>query len=220
MGNAEESSADRQNAGKRGAVRSQSEAKLDRLLEAAASLMARQGYAQTSIRNVALETGFSLAGMYYYFENKEDLLFQIQHRAFSSLLQLQDRAMAEGGSAEAKLRRLVQNHLAYFTDHFNELKVCTYELDSLKGERYSCIEQLRRQYFGYHTEVIKELLGLDETKPGAERLLRHYTLFVFGMQNWIFTWYNHERDAPAEQLGQEMMALLLNGLGGELPLCD
>ena len=215
MGKADETSRKTGSGGQRGTgQRAQSEAKLNRLLAAAASLMAQRGFGQTSIRNVAQETGFSLAGMYYYFKNKEDLLFQIQLRTFSALLKQQEDAMAAGGDAEAKLRRLIRNHLFYFTHNFNEMKVCTFELQSLQGKRYRTIEKLRRTYFRYPAEVIGEMLGVPEGNLKQDRLVRHYTLFIFGMLNWIFMWYDAARDAPVELLGDEMIALVLDGLHG------
>jgi AcrR family transcriptional regulator len=192
-----------------------SEQKLERLLAAAAELMAEQGFAQTSIRNVARETGFSLAGMYYYLENKEDLLYQIQHRTFSALLAEQEQALRESGEPAAKLQVLIRNHLAYFTHHANELKVCTFELQSLQGERYRDIEKLRRRYFRCLAEVVGDILAVDETDAANEQLVRHYTLFIFGMLNWILMWFDPERDAPVEKLGEEMMALVMRGLQGK-----
>jgi AcrR family transcriptional regulator len=177
--------------------------------------MARQGYAQTSIRNVAAKTGFSLAGMYYYFENKEDLLYQIQHRTFSSLLAEQEQSLTDGHDPEEKLRRLVRNHLSYFTSHASELKVCTFELQSLQGERYQSVEGLRRRYFRLLVEVIAEIAGIENGAASSDRLVRHHALFVFGMLNWIFMWFEPERDGPVEKLGDEMIALVLDGLRGD-----
>ena len=191
-----------------------SEQKLELLLNSAASLMAQQGYAQTSIRNVAAKTGFSLAGMYYYFKNKEDLLYQIQLRTFSSLLAEQERWLANGGDPEERLRRLVRGHLAFFTAHASELKVCTFELQSLQGERYQTVEGLRRRYFRCLAEVIGEILGVAKRAAVADQLVRHHALFVFGMLNWIFMWYEPERDGSVEQLGDEMITLILEGLRG------
>lgn len=187
--------------------------KLDKLLTASAGLMARQGFSQTSIRNVASDTGFSLGGMYYYFENKEDLLYQIQHRTFGALLELQEAALKEGGSAEECLRRLVRNHLEYFTEHFNELKVCTFELESLQGTRYAAIAELRRRYYQCLSHVVAEFKGFDANKTADSEQIRHITLFIFGMLNWIFMWFNAERDEPVAALGEEMIDLILNGLG-------
>ena len=191
--------------------------KLDKLLSASAALMARQGFSQTSIRHVARETGFSLGGMYYYFENKEDLLFKIQQRTFSTLLAIQEEDVSNGGDATSRLRRFIRNHLAYFTNHFAELKVCTFELESLQGERYTAIAELRRRYFECLAAVVGELLGEDSANASTDGRIRRKALFVFGMLNWIFMWYDPDRDSSVEALGDEMISLVLGGLNGEQP---
>ncbi len=195
--------ADAQNAGARKGP------KLERLLSAAAGLMAEGGYAQTTIRDVARETGYSLAGMYYYFENKEDLLFQIQHRTFASLLAEQEAAAAEGGAPDEILQRLVENHLAYFTRHASELKVCTFEMGSLEPERYAAIAELRKRYFKCVAGVVGGIMGETNTDSGA---VRRYTLLIFGMLNWIFMWYDPTRDGEVETLGDEMITMIRDGL--------
>lgn len=189
--------------------------KLDRLLTVSAELMASHGFGQTSIRDVANASGFSLGGMYYYFKNKEDLLFLIQEKTFGSLLEIQEKTVADGGSASELLHRLVKNHLAYFISHFNELKVCTFELESLKGERYENVAQLRRRYFLCMARVVGELNGVPAVEVEHDRKVRHRTLFIFGMLNWVFMWYDPEKDDPAGELGDEMVAMVMNGLAGE-----
>ena len=191
-----------------------SAAKLEKLLSVAADLMAVQGYDQTSVRDVARETGFSLAGMYYYFQSKEDLLFQIQHRTFASLLEEQEGIISSEGSAEERLRQFVQNHLSFYTRHFNEMKVCTFELHSLKDERYTTIESLRRQNFKIAMEIVREIVGDSDRPDDVGEAVRHYTLFIFGMLNWIFMWFDPDRDAPLEKLSNELVQLALHGLHG------
>lgn len=190
---------------------------LDRLLTASAELMATRGFGQTSIRDVATATGMSLGGMYYYFKNKEDLLFLIQEKTFGSLLEIQEKTVAAGGSATDLLDRLIKNHLAYFISHFNELKVCTFELESLRGERYENVAQLRRRYFLCMARVVGELNGVAADEAEHHPRVRHRTLFIFGMLNWVFMWYDPERDNSVEALGDEMVSLVLDGLNGEPP---
>ncbi|MEN8007667.1 MAG: TetR/AcrR family transcriptional regulator [Candidatus Krumholzibacteriota bacterium] len=189
--------------------------KLDRLLTVSAELMATRGFSQTSIRDVATASGFSLGGMYYYFKSKEDLLFLIQEKTFGSLLEMQEQAVAGGGPAEERLRRLVKNHLAYFISHFNELKVCTFELESLQGERYENIAQLRRRYYLCMAQVVGEMSGVPAERAETDRQVRHRTLFIFGMLNWVFMWYDPAKDDHAGELGEEMVAMVMNGLTGE-----
>jgi len=194
--------------------RTRTEDKLEKLLTVAAALMAKQGYDQTTIRDVGRETGFSLAGMYYYFKGKEDLLAQIQKRTFASLLCEQERVVNDGGSPEEQFRHLVRNHLSFFTRHMNELKVCTFELESVKGEPYDEIERIRRSYFKLTADAVGGLVGQTGKKTDRERRIRHITLFVFGMLNWVFMWFEDDRDNPVDHLADDMVDLVLTGVSG------
>jgi AcrR family transcriptional regulator len=196
------------------ASRSRTEDKLEKLLTVAAALMAKRGYDQTTIRDVGRETGFSLAGMYYYFKGKEDLLAQIQKRTFASLLEEQEQVVADGDTPEEQFRRLVRNHLSFFTRHMNELKVCTFELESVNGEAYDEIERIRRSYFKLFADVVGGLVGKKGKKADRERRTRHITLFAFGMLNWVFMWFEEDRDDPVDRLADEMVDLVLTGVGG------
>ena len=188
--------------------------RLELILSSAATLMARNGYGQTSIRDVARETGLSLAGMYYYFKSKEDLLYKIQHRTFASLLEEQEEVVSGVTDARERLRRLIRNHLSFYTRHFNEMKICTFELHSLTENRYRDVEELRRRYFRITAGIVGEILDGDRHSGDREAEARHYTLFIFGMLNWIFMWFDPERDAPLEDLSDRLIHLALHGLSG------
>ncbi len=199
-------------AGAPGSEKPKTEQKLERLLEAAALLMARQGFSQTTIRDVARESGFSLAGMYYYFTSKEDLLYQIQHRTFSRLLAEQEEQVAGAIMPAARLEALIRHHLLFFTRHAAELKVCTFELESLNGEPYQAIERLRKRYYRLVAGIVAETLGIDARDAMSHPSVRHLTLFIFGMLNWVFMWYQDDRDVSAEDLAGEMSHFVLSGI--------
>jgi AcrR family transcriptional regulator len=174
--------------------------------------MARQGYEQTTIRDVSRETGVSLAGLYYYVKSKEDLLYQIQHRTFASLLERQEAVAAVGGGAEDMLRALIENHLRFFTENSNEMKLCAFELQSLKGEAYDSIEELRRRYYKIMAGIVRDLAGPKGKPAEVDRVVRHRTLYIFGMLNWVFMWFDPPRDGPVERVAREMADLVLPGL--------
>ena len=192
------------------------EQKLEGLLEAAAGLMAKRGFSQTTIRDVARETGFSLAGMYHYFESKEDLLFQIQHGTFSRLLAEQEDQAARAADPEDRLRKLIATHLAFFQHHSGEMKVCTFELESLTGESYEAIEDLRRRYFRLTAQVVAELLGVEGKGGRAQAKVRHLTLFIFGALNWVFMWYQAEKDVSISTLARDMTEFVMGGLKAQI----
>ncbi len=188
--------------------------KLDAVLAAAASLIAEKGFEATSMRDVAGTLGVSLAGLYHYFKSKEDLLYQIQYKTFASLLAAQEEATALPGTPEERLRRLVVGHLAFFASHPAELKVCTYEIESLTGDHYHTTEGLRRRYYRLMSHVLAELMGEATDIGGETRASRHAALYVFGMLNWIFMWYDPARYGKVAQIGDEMIDLVLHGVQG------
>lgn len=194
--------------------RKTTEVKRDLLLVRAAALFAEKGYEATSLRDVSQAVGVSLAGLYHYFTSKEDLLFQVQYRTFASLLEAQQALAALPGTAAERFRRLVIGHLGFFASHPNELKTCTYEMESLKGDPYRTVEALRRQYYHLFTMAVAELKHGGVEGARETRASRHATLFIFGMLNWIFMWYDPGRHGPVERIGEEMLDLLLNGLRG------
>ncbi len=183
------------------------------LIGKAAGLMAAKGYHQTTMREVSRATGSSLAGLYHYFASKEDLLFQLQLRVFSSLLEEQlGVQQQQSGDEKERLRALILNHLSFYTRNAAELKVCTFELHSLQGEAYERIEALRRRYFKLMADEVTALLR-SCGRPAPADTVRHQVLFIFGALNWTFMWFDPARDAPVAKLGDELCQMVLDGLG-------
>jgi AcrR family transcriptional regulator len=197
----------------RNGARRQTQQKADWLLRAAAEVIAEQGFEATSLRDVGRRLGVSLGGMYYYFTSKDDLLFQIQHRTFGSLLEAQESVGAATPKPVDRLRALLAGHLAFFAQHPNEMKICTYELESLGGERYARVLSLRRRYYRVLADAVAGVAGESLAKGRESTRGRHLTLFIFGMLNWAFMWYQRDRDGSVEALADEMMGMLLHGIG-------
>lgn len=193
-------------------ARASTQKKLDRLLMKAASLIAEKGFAAMSMRDLQASLGVSLAGLYHYFSSKDDLLFQLQHRTFIALYQQQQRIAAEPGTAEERFRRLLEGHLRFYAEHTAELKSCTFELESLRGEPFRIVEEIRRDYYRLMTVAVAAVAGSSAAPNEESREIRHVSLFVFGMLNWVYTWYDRSRHGSVEMISTEMWELVLNGL--------
>jgi AcrR family transcriptional regulator len=188
--------------------RSAYDEKLESILRSAAVIFAEKGYHQASIRDIARATRVSLSGLYYYFQSKEELLFLIQDHALGMLVGNLERRLAGVTDPEQKLRVLMENHLGYFLENMPEMKLLSREADSLTGEFRERAQAQKRRL----TEIASEILA--ELRPGGELQPRVSVFALFGMMNWIYTWYRPERDLPAEQLAAEMSRLFLHGYLG------
>src|SRR4051794_34450566 len=66
---------------------SQFDRRFKKILGHATDVFYDKGYEGASMRDLSRSSGMSLAGMYYYFESKERLLYHIQKHTFSTIVQ-------------------------------------------------------------------------------------------------------------------------------------
>jgi AcrR family transcriptional regulator len=186
--------------------------KLEEILRHAAAVFCARGYHQASIRDIARVTGVSLAGLYYYFSSKEHLLYLIQRHAFETLLAESRSALAPLQDPEERLRRFIRLHLEYFIEHSNEMKVLTHEERSLEDERRREIHDLKKAYYQLCFDEIK---ALKESRKLPGLNTRVAVLALFGMMNWLYTWYKPKLDPDAEAMARQMTEIFLHGAFGE-----
>jgi AcrR family transcriptional regulator len=185
--------------------RSPYDEKLESILAAAAKVFAEKGYHNASIRDIARATGVSLSGLYYYFQSKEELLWLIQDNAFGRLLARLEGRLEGVDDPDRKIGVLIQNHLTYFAENTAEMKVLSHEAESLGGEYLERVNAKKRRLREIGTEILREL------RPDSTLDPRVATFALFGMMNWIYTWYRPGRDVPPEELSAQMTRLFLDG---------
>lgn len=189
-----------------------SKARADEILRAAAAVFARRGFHRASVRDVAGEAGVSLAGLYYYVRSKDELLYRILDQAFDAILGRLAEVTRDGVTPEERVRLLMHRHLEYFMAHMDAMKVLSHETDSLSGEFRRQVAEKRRRYFLHCQALLRELDG-GRRSPDA---LRTATLALFGMMNWIYTWYRADRDGDPWTVSKQMADLFLYGFAGAM----
>ncbi|UCG85542.1 MAG: TetR family transcriptional regulator [Gemmatimonadota bacterium] len=181
--------------------------RLHNLLRTAADVFAEQGYHATSMRDLAKATGMSLAGMYYYVRCKDELLYQVQERCFLSVLEGARRALEASTDPGDRIDRVIRHHVTFFTEHMSEMKVLSHEADSLTKERQDSINQLKKEY----VTLLAQLIG--DAQGDAAKVDSHVAAYaLFGMMNWIYTWYDPAGRVKPAQLAEQFSELFLQGI--------
>jgi AcrR family transcriptional regulator len=188
--------------------------KLKQILKTSARIFAEKGFHRTSIRDIARATKMSLAGLYYYFATKEELLFLIQERCFLTLLRRWEKTAATEPNVRARVRVFVENHLGFFLHNMYEMKVMAREDESLTGAFQEKALLLKRRY----VKVLMDLIAQVQKEEGGGIDLRAATFSLFGMMNWIYTWYHPKRDLPLSELIEQMLRIYFFGIlkGGKV----
>jgi len=187
----------------------------DHILRAATGVFAQMGYEKASMRMIARAAGVSLAGLYHYFESKEQLLFVIQLRVFSSLLTNAREKLCGLEDPVDRLRVMVQEHVSYFAANMAELKVCSHELDSLGGDAYEQTRQIRRQYYALARAIIGDIVESDP--PAYPMDLHVATMALFGTLNWLYRWWRPSRSGSPRVVALQVANQFVYGLKAAAP---
>lgn len=88
-------------------VRREADSTRQRILAIAQRMFAAQGYAATSMADLANELGSSKAALYYHFPSKAEILNALVTKPLDDYEQLAEKAVADALSAEDLLRALI-----------------------------------------------------------------------------------------------------------------
>lgn len=183
--------------------------RLAKILAHASNVFCEKGYAAASMRDLSRASGVSLSGLYYYFDSKEELLYLIQKHTFTTILAQLHQRLNEVEDPAERIRAFIRNHLEYFLANQKAMKVLSHEDEVLKNGFGGEIAAIKREYY----RICIELLDNYKGARGLEFSSRTAVLSLFGMMNWIYTWYNPRVDADAAELSREMGDIFLQGIG-------
>jgi len=194
-----------------GSVRlSRYDRRLAEILAHAAVVFCERGYAGASMRDLSRATGTSLAGLYYYFESKERLLFLLQKHTFLTVIERLKSRLERVSDKQDRIRVFILNHLEYFLANQKAMKVLSHEADALKNGFAKELAEIKREYYHIAVDLLEDL----KRERGLRVSPRIAVLSLFGMMNWIYTWHNPRVDSDAASIAQEMSDIFLHGAAG------
>lgn len=199
------------------------------IFEAAAHLIATEGFHGMSMRHLARAADTSLSNLYNYFASKEEILFALQRQAFETLVGSAHAALEEVEDPASRLYVFLSHHLHYFADHPEVMRVLVHEAASLPPKQRRTVRRLKEEYFRLGREILQRLIeqgcsGAEiETRPATapepvtDTELDRITYSVFGMLNWIYGWYDPEVHGTPNELARTIHRLVLCGVDTRCP---
>lgn len=184
---------------RRSAREERRENRRDEIVRAAQDLFHRQGYANTSLDDIARAVGIKREGLYYYFENRTQILITIIRPLG---LQLRDavRAIQESDDPpEEKIRRAVENHLRRFENRFAESKITL--RDDYFSENEAVLAEMGPVWDDYEdlwAAIIAEGQEKGVFDPDLDPRLAF--LGILGLCNWVARWYEPGKSIPVPDL--------------------
>lgn len=181
-----------------------------RLMLAAVDAFAERGYHATTTRDIAAAAGMSPAALYVHFPSKAALLFAISQSGHEQTLSLVESVIGRTESPRERMRKIVEDFVAWHARRHTVARVVQYELQALPEHEYAVVADLRRRIEHLVREVIAE--GVEQGEFTVTDL-RTAARAVLSLGVDVARWYSDRTGKTPKVLGREYGELALRMLG-------
>lgn len=183
-------------------------ARRDEILDTAVAAFRRRGYAGTSMRDIGRALRRTQGSLYYYFPDKESILYGSHERALDRVLAMAAAVCRESSDPAARLRGLIEGHVALMVQEFHGTAFAL-EVGALGGSRLRAVVRRRDRYERILRRVIAAGIRRGRFRPVDPKM----TAFaLLGSINWIARWYRPRGGAGAGEIGRAFADLYLRSL--------
>ncbi len=179
-----------------------------RVLQAASRAFRKRGFHATGMRDIAAALGMTVGNLYYYFENKLEVLAFCQEETASRLLELASWARAQGLGADGELYLLIVGQ-AVCLNEGTPGSLAHMEVEALDPPWRHRILELRDRFEAAIRETVQR--GLDqaifrEVDPKVAAFA------ILGAVNWTVKWFRPDGGRSARSIGEDFAEQLVRGL--------
>ena len=184
------------------------------ILKSAAAAFRRLGYHGATVERIAAALRMKKGNLYYYFRNKEEILFACHQYSLDQLLALLDDVESSGLPAEARLRQLI---VAFVHTILDELEgtALFLDLEALSPAHRRTVVARRDLFDRAMRRVLAEGIESGAFGQTDAKLL---SFAILGAVNWIPRWYHPEGPSSSQAIADTFADFLLSGLRASRPL--
>lgn len=186
----------------------QREAKRNAVLQAAAQLFNEKGFHATSLDDVAARLKVSKPTLYYYVKNKDEILLQCVSRGLQMTLDGIEASRQAGGQA---IDQLIASMRAYAQVVTMDFGMCIIRVgeEGLSPEGRQQLRRLKAAIDQAFRRLVAEGVKQGALAPCDPKL----TAFaIAGALSWIAIWYRPDGEYSREEVIEQSIATLLNGV--------
>ena len=178
------------------------------ILKSAAAQFRRLGYHGATVEQIAAALQMKKGNLYYYFRNKEEILFACHQYSLDRLLELLNEVETSPVSADEKLRRLIVACVHTMLDELHGTALLL-DLEALSPAHLKTVILGRDRFDQGMRQVIED--GVRTSAFGAcdAKLL---SFAILGAVNWIPRWFDPGGPASSQEIADRFADYLIAGL--------
>jgi AcrR family transcriptional regulator len=181
----------------------------DVIVSKAASLFREKGYKAASMRDLAEAVGVEAASLYNHIKSKSELLHELVFSVANKFVLKLDEIESEQITSLQKMEKILRFHISEMINHYEEVYVSDREWKHLSDPYLSNYQNQRRVYRKRLAAIIEEGIRNKEIKAiDAPTVVLIFLHAVSGIESW----HRSTKKITAEELEQNMVAILIDGL--------
>lgn len=181
----------------------------EEIIKIATALFSENGYDNTSTRELAKAVNLSIAGIYYFFQNKEEILFTILSSSLNRFFESVSSAINTDDNPRTNITRVIDCMVRHVVENKKEIRLLLKESKRLNPEQLVIIKNREREVFNL---VRNEIMRLNNEGCLKDFNLSFLTFGLFGMINYIHYWYEPNSELSIEEFIAQTTELFLNGV--------
>jgi len=178
------------------------------ILHSAARTFRRLGYHGATVEQIANALHMKKGNLYYYFKNKEDILFACHQYSLDRLMELVDQVEQSGLTADQNLRRLIVSFVHTILDELHGTALFL-DLEALSPAHLKTVIVRRDRFDRAVRQVLQQGMDAGVFRPGDPKLL---AFAILGAVNWIPRWYAPAGPSTSQDIADRFADYLIAGL--------
>lgn len=182
------------------------------IVDQAAALFAKRGYAATSIAEICEAVGLGRGALYYYIGSKEQLLIEIQATVLNPLLEVARRIADLPASPAVRLRLTSEVLLDIIMQRLDHIWVYEHDYRLVSAESRTTLVAQRHEFEDLVVGLIDAAVEAGEFRPMDTRLAM---LQFLNLHNHTYQWVRPAGRWPAAELSAEYCRTLFHGFASD-----
>jgi AcrR family transcriptional regulator len=179
------------------------------ILKSAATAFRTRGYHATSVDDIAQALRMTKGSLYYYFKNKEEILYVCHDHTLDLLLRTLKGIQASDQTPVEKLRAVIVSFVELMTEELHGTAAVTLDLNELSPPLRRKITAKRDRFDHAVRRIIR-----DGIEKGVFRRVdpKFATFAIMGSINWIPHWFSPDGRADSKAIGEAYADFFVGGL--------
>ncbi|GAA0481822.1 TetR/AcrR family transcriptional regulator [Salinibacillus aidingensis] len=176
------------------------------IIQSAVSIIGERGFHATTMEEIASKLLMTKGSVYYYFKDKQDLLYQSQKMLLEQSIHNIETIIEEKSELQEKLHKVLTLHVEYLLKERTGFEIGAKPEQLFSGDPLKEILSLRDQYSRYIDQLILKGIEAGVFQNVNVKIVRN---LILGALNSVIEWYSFEGQKSKTEIADLISDYLL-----------